>query len=51
MPLHLQMIVKPFLNQFQQFNDESEVEEKILEFITELEKNIAYIKGTDADAN
>lgn len=50
MPLHLQMMVKPFLNQFQQFNNEVE-EEKILSFISEIENQIAYIKGTDTDAN
>ena len=50
MPLHLQLMVKPFLTQFQQFNDEID-EQKILDFITEIENNIAYIKGTDTDAN
>ena len=43
-------MVKPFLTQFQQFNDEID-EQKILDFITEIENNIAYIKGTDTDAN
>ena len=50
MPLHLQLMVKPFLTQFQQFNDEVE-EQKILDFISEIESNIAYIKGTDLNAN
>ena len=44
------MICRPFLNQFQQFNNDVE-EEKILEFITEIEEQIAYIKGTDINAN
>lgn len=43
-------MVKPFLTQFQQFNNEVE-EEKILEFISEIEKNISYIKGTVSDAD
>ena len=50
MPLHLQLMVKPFLTQFQQFNNEVE-DEKILDFIAEIENNIAYIKGTDINAN
>lgn len=43
-------MVKPFLTQFQQFNDEVE-DEKILDFITEIENHIAYIKGNVIDAD
>ena len=43
-------MVNPFLKQFQQFNNEVE-EEKIIEFMSEIEKNIAYIKGTVSDAD
>ena len=50
MPLHLQLMVRPFLNQFQQFNDEVE-EDKILSFIAEIENQIAYIKGNVIDAD
>ena len=43
-------MVKPFLTQFQQFNDEVE-EDKIIDFINEIENQIAYIKGTDVNAD
>ena len=50
MPLHLQMIIKPFLNQFHLFSEEVD-DNVILDFIKEIETNIAYIKGTDIDAD
>ena len=50
MPIHYQMMVRPFLNQFHLFSNEID-DETILSFIREIEDNIAYIKGTDSNAN
>ena len=44
------MMCRPFLIQFQQFNDDIE-DEVILNFISEIEEHIAYIKGNDINAD
>lgn len=44
------MMVRPFLNQFHQFSNDVD-EEQILSFINEIEEQIAYIKGTDVNAD
>ena len=44
------MMIKPFLNQFHLFSEEVD-DSVILDFIKEIETNIAYIKGTVIDAD